>query len=106
MLLLSYTGFSDERGNGVIMAIGKLARGGLAGFVLRWASGLRFPYLFLLTATLFVFNMFVPDVLPVVDELIMGLAAMTLASLRKKPNEERGGKLPPEGIEANKVEGE
>lgn len=90
----------------MLMAIGKLARGGLAGIVLRWASDLRFPYLFLLTATLFVFNMFVPDVLPVVDELIMGLAAMTLASLRKKPTEERGGKLPPEGIEANKVEGE
>jgi hypothetical protein len=88
------------------MAIGKLARGGLAGIVLRWASGLRFPYLFLLTTTLFVFNMFVPDVLPVVDELIMGLAAMTLASLRKKPGEERGDKWPPEGIEADKVEGE
>ena len=88
------------------MAIGKLARGGLAGIVLRWASGLRFPYLFLLTTTLFVFNMFVPDVIPVVDELIMGLAAMTLASLRKKPGEEHGDKLPPEGIEADKVEGE
>jgi Family of unknown function (DUF6116) len=88
------------------MAIGKLARGGLAGFLLRWASGLRFPYLFLLTALLFIFNLFVPDVVPVVDELIMGLAAMTLASFRKKPDEERNDKSPPEAIEVDKVEGE
>jgi hypothetical protein len=88
------------------MAIGKLARGGLAGFLLRWASGLRFPYLFLLTALLFVFNLFVPDVLPVIDELIMGLVAMTLASLRKKSSEEGAAKLPPEEIEVDKLEGE
>ena len=29
------------------MAMGKLARGGIAGILLRWASGLRFPYFFL-----------------------------------------------------------
>jgi hypothetical protein len=89
------------------MAIAKLARGGLAGFLLRWASGLRFPYLFLLTALLFVFNLFVPDVVPVVDELIMGLVAMTLASLRKKrPVEEGVAKSLPEDMEGDKVEGE
>jgi hypothetical protein len=90
----------------MIMAIGKLARGGLAGFVLRWASGLRFPYLFLLTSLLFVFNLFVPDLVPVVDELIMGLVAMTLASLRKKPVEEGVAKSPPDDIESVKIEGE
>ena len=88
------------------MAIGKLARGGLAGLLLRWASGLRFPYLFLLTALLFIFDLFVPDVVPVVDELIMGLAAMTLASLRKKPSEEHDNKSPTEGIEAGIAKGE
>ena len=88
------------------MAIGKLARGGLAGFLLRWASGLRFPYLFLLTALLFVFNLFVPDVVPVVDELIMGLVAMTLASLRKKTGEEGVAKSSAEEIEADKARGE
>ncbi len=34
--------------------MGKLARGGIIAIVLRWASGLRFPWLFLLTAGLFV----------------------------------------------------
>ena len=88
------------------MVIGKLARGGLAGFLLRWASGLRFPYLFLLTALLFVFNLFVPDVVPVVDELIMGLVAMTLASLRKKPGAENEAISPPEEKEVDKTGGE
>jgi hypothetical protein len=74
--------------------------------MLRWASGLRFPYLFLLTALLFVFNVFVPDVVPVVDELIMGLAALTLASLRKKPGEVSIAKTPQEYIKDDKAEGE
>jgi hypothetical protein len=91
---------------GVIMAIGKVARGGLAGFLLRWASGLRFPYLFLLTALLFVFNLFIPDIVPVADELIMGLVAMTLASLRKKPGEEGAAKSQPQDTKGEKVEGE
>lgn len=63
------------------MGIAKL---GFSGILLRWANGLRFPYLFLLTAGLFLANVFIPDVLPFADELIMGLVAMLLASLKKK----------------------
>lgn len=77
------------------MAIGKLARGGVAGMVLRWASRLRFPYLFFLTLILFVLNLFIPDALPMADELIMGLCALLLASIRKKP----GQASPPDGQE-------
>ena len=75
------------------MAIGKVARGGLIGIVIRWVSRLRFPYIFLLTAILFVFNLFIPDVVPMVDELIMGLLTALLASLRKKPESEEA--MPP-----------
>ena len=64
--------------------MGFLTRGGIAGVLVRWASRLRFPYLFLLTAILFVLNLFIPDVLPLADELIMGLVTMLLGSLRKK----------------------
>ena len=71
------------------MGMGKIARGGLAGVILRWASRLRFPYLFLLTAILFLANLFIPDALPMADELIMGLVALVLASLRK-PGPDRG----------------
>ncbi len=79
--------------------MGKLARGGIIAIVLRWASGLRFPWLFLLTAGLFVVNLLIPDALPLVDELLMGLAAATLASLRKKPA------APADGAEARQSEG-
>ena len=70
--------------------LGKIARGGAAGIFLRWASSLRFPYLLLLTSTLFVVNLFVPDVIPLVDEIIMGLVTIALASLKKKRPEEAG----------------
>jgi uncharacterized protein DUF6116 len=70
------------------MVIDKIARGGLAGAILRWSSSLRFPYIFLLMTVLFVLNLFIPDVVPFADEIIMGLVAALLASLRKKPGEE------------------
>ncbi|MEJ2514698.1 MAG: hypothetical protein P8080_07055 [Gammaproteobacteria bacterium] len=66
------------------MGIGTMARGGIAGVVLRWASRLRFPYLFAITGVLFVVNLFVPDVVPFADEIIMGLVALLLGSLKKK----------------------
>ncbi len=65
--------------------MGFLTRGGIAGVLVRWASRLRFPYLVLLTTVLFVLNVFIPDALPLADELIMGLVTVLLASLRKKP---------------------
>ena len=73
------------------MAVGKIARGGLPGAILRWSSSLRFPYTFLLMTVLFVLNLFIPDVVPFADEIIMGLVAALLASLRKKPADEKSG---------------
>ncbi|MGI9265240.1 MAG: DUF6116 family protein [Gammaproteobacteria bacterium] len=72
------------------MGAGKLARGGLAGIALRWASRLRFPYLFAITALLFVVNLFVPDAIPMADELVMGLVALVLGSLRKRSKSKNG----------------
>ncbi len=68
----------------------KLLRGGFAGVVLKWAAGLRFPYLFLLTAILFAVNLFVPDAVPLADEIIMGLVTLLLASWRKKKTDSEG----------------
>ena len=79
------------------MKAGNLAKGGVAGLVGRWASGLRFPFLFGLTATLFVLNLFIPDVVPFADELIMGLVAALLGSLRRKPKPEPGAEPPGDG---------
>lgn len=60
--------------------IGKLARGGFAGIFLRWAAGLRFPIVFALTFAIFILNLFLPDVIPFVDEIILGLVAILFAN--------------------------
>ena len=39
-------------------------------------------------AVLFVLNLFIPDVVPFADEIIMGLVTAIMASLKKKPEAE------------------
>ena len=51
-------------------------------------SRLRFPYLFLLTAAVFFLDVLVPDFVPFVDEILLGLGTLLLSKLKKK---ERGG---------------
>lgn len=58
--------------------------------LLRFAQGLRFPGLFLLTAALFAINVVVPDPIPFVDELLLGLATLTLAALKKRGRRNEG----------------
>lgn len=48
------------------------------------ATKLRFPILLAITGSLFVFDMFIPDFLPFVDEILLGLVTVVLASLRKR----------------------
>jgi hypothetical protein len=50
--------------------------------VTRFAAGLRFPALFKLVAALFVVDLFVPDVIPFVDEILLALGTLLLGSLR------------------------
>jgi hypothetical protein len=51
--------------------------------LLRFASGLRFPTLFWITAGLFVVNLVIPDVVPFADELLLGLLALLFGSLKR-----------------------
>lgn len=50
----------------------------------RWAAGLRFPVLFVLTAGLFAADLVLPDLLPFIDELLLGAATALIASRRRK----------------------
>jgi hypothetical protein len=50
---------------------------------LRYASNLRFPKLLAITTGLFVIDLFFPDVVPFVDEILLGLISLLLASLKK-----------------------
>ena len=59
-------------------------KGGIIGLLLRFASGLRFPVLFAVTALLFVVDLIVPDVIPFVDEILLGLLTLILASRRDR----------------------
>ena len=48
------------------------------------SSGFRFPKLLLLFALLFVLDMMLPDFLPFVDEILLGLTTAILACLRER----------------------
>ncbi len=55
--------------------------------ILNWARKLRYPTLFKITATLFALTLLVPDPLPFVDEILLGLGTLLLANWkhRKSP---------------------
>jgi hypothetical protein len=50
-----------------------------------YLESLRFPWLLLVTAVLFVVNLLVPDVLPFIDEILLGLVTVLLGRLKRKP---------------------
>lgn len=59
----------------------------LLGPILAYAQRLRFPTLFLIVAALFVVDLIIPDVIPFIDEIMLGLGTVLLASWkgRKAP---------------------
>jgi hypothetical protein len=66
----------------------RLVRTPIVGAVARWASRLRFPVLFALTALLAVVDLAWPDPLPFLDELVLALGAVLLASLRRRDRDD------------------
>jgi hypothetical protein len=56
--------------------------------ILKYAGELRFPKLLALTVALFTIDLFIPDFIPFVDEILLGLFAAILASLKQKRREE------------------
>lgn len=63
----------------------------LSLLVQRYAARLRFPVLFLLTAALFAVNLFIPDPIPFVDEILLGLGTVLLGSWKQRKNDDDGG---------------
>lgn len=56
--------------------------------VARRAGGrLRYPKLLALTAALFVADLFVPDMIPFADEILLGLGTLVLTRLRTRRTE-------------------
>ena len=56
----------------------------IVGALIAFAGRLRFPALFFLAAGLFVVDLFVPDMIPFADELLLGLGTLVLSRWRKK----------------------
>lgn len=47
---------------------------------LAWAKRLRFRQLFFLTGALFLADLFIPDMVPFADEVLLGLATLLFAN--------------------------
>ena len=65
--------------------------------LMRWFGRLSYPRLFLLLAALFFFDTLIPDFIPFMDEILLGLGTLLLAKMKKKDPEtpQAGGAAPP-----------
>ncbi|WP_454831222.1 DUF6116 family protein [Pseudoxanthomonas wuyuanensis] len=52
--------------------------------LLEWARKLRYPTLFKLTAALFLLTLFIPDPIPLADEVLLGLGTLLLANWKNR----------------------
>ncbi|UCG74799.1 MAG: hypothetical protein JSV95_08510 [Gemmatimonadota bacterium] len=57
---------------------------GAGALVVRYASRLRFPYLFVATAVLFIADLIAPDLMPFADEILLGLLTALFGVWRKR----------------------
>ena len=55
----------------------------LTSRLLGWAEGLRFPKLAMITTALFVADLLIPDFIPFIDEILLGLGTLLLTNLRR-----------------------
>lgn len=70
-------------------------RKALTTLLLGWFARLRFPTLLTITAILFVVNVFVPDFLPFIDEILLGLVTLILANWKRRDTgEPEAGEAP------------
>jgi hypothetical protein len=56
----------------------------LLGWLASRAAQLRFPKLFVLTGVIFVIDLFVPDLIPFADEVLLALATALLGSWKRR----------------------
>ena len=59
----------------------------LSPLILRIARRLRFPQLFMLTAGLFVLDLLIPDLIPFLDEFVLGLATLLFGAWTRRKEE-------------------
>jgi hypothetical protein len=60
-----------------------MRRATIPALVARFSARLRFPRLFVLTALVFVADLFLPDMVPFIDEILLGLGTGLFGSWRR-----------------------
>ncbi len=75
-----------------VYLIGVKAGTGIIVFLTRYISRLRYPWLFVLTLALFLFDLAMPDFIPLLDEVLLGLLAAIFGKMRKR-RETGGGEV-------------
>lgn len=64
--------------------------------LLRWLGRLGYPRLSMVTAVLFGLTLLIPDPVPLVDELLLGLGTLLLANWKRRSNPApAAGRQPP-----------
>lgn len=65
--------------------------------VFRFFGRLSYPRLFALTAGLFVLDVVIPDFIPFVDEILLGMGTLLLANWKTRKDPATPGKPPIDG---------
>ena len=65
--------------------------------LLRFIGRLSYPRLFAITAGLFALDLVIPDFIPFVDEILLGLGTLLLANWKKRKVPVDAGKPPIDG---------
>ena len=63
-----------------------------------FGARLRFPQLFAIAASLFFIDLLIPDLIPFIDEILLGLLTLLLGSMQAKPEMPPGEKPPVKDI--------
>ena len=65
----------------------------IIGLFLAYANQLRYKSLFFLVITLFIIDLLVPDFIPMIDEIILGLLTIILANWKKEKEQQESGTI-------------
>ncbi len=65
----------------------------IVSLVLAFANQLKFKNLFLLIISLLIADLLIPDMVPFIDEIILGLLAIILGNWKKEKEQNKQGTL-------------
>ncbi len=65
----------------------------LIGMFLAFARELKFGNLFIIITSLFIVDLLIPDSIPLIDEIILGLLAIILANWKKERRLDKEGNV-------------